>query len=155
VRRVVAAAPAYLARRGTPEKPSDLADHECLHYSYFAGGRLWSFRDGAGEIDEVEIGGRVEMNNGDALAALAMAGHGLCHLPTFIIHEALRAGRLVALLPGWEDEVPSHLHVVYQERRNLAPKVRAFVDFLGERLVDPPPWEEGLPAPDVATHRPV
>jgi DNA-binding transcriptional LysR family regulator len=155
VRRVVAGAPAYLARRGTPAKPSDLADHACLHYSYYADGRLWRFRDAAGEEDEVEIGGRVEMNNGDALAALAMAGHGLCHLPTFIIHEALRDGRLLALLPGWEDAVPSHLHAVYQERRNLAPKVRAFVDFLAERLTDPPPWERALGAQDIAAPRPV
>ena len=153
IRRVVAASPAYLAEHGTPATPAELADHDCLHYSYYSDGRLWRFRDGGGREAALEIGGRVEMNNGDALAALAEAGQGLCHLPTFIIAEALRSGRLVALLPGWDDAEPSHLHVVYQERRNLAPKVRAFVDFLAERLGDPPPWDAGLPLQDVATPR--
>lgn len=153
VRRVVAASPAYLAAHGTPATPADLAGHDCLHYSYYAGGRTWRFRDRSGREQSVEIRSRVEMNNGDGLAALAEAGQGLCHLPTFIIAEALKSGRLEALLPGWDDAEPSHLHVVYQDRRNLAPKVRAFVDFLAERLGDPPPWDAGLQ--DVATRPPV
>jgi len=146
IRRVVCASPAYLAERGTPQAPADLAGHDCLHYTYYAGGRTWRFRDAAGREQAVEIAGRVEMNNGDALAALAEAGRGLCHLPTFIVADALRAGRLVPLLAGWDDAEPSQLHVVYQDRRNLAPKVRAFVDFLAERLGDPPPWDAGLDA---------
>lgn len=154
VRRVVAASPAYLARRGTPQTPAELTGHDCLHYSYDAAGRSWRFRDANRGETSVEIGGRVEMNNGDALAALAIAGHGLCLLPTFIIGDALADGRLVSLLPGWQDAADMSLHVVYQDRRNLAPKVRAFVDFLAERLADPPPWD-GSPSQDVATRPPV
>jgi len=153
IRRVVCASPAYLAQRGTPQTPADLAGHDCLHYGYYAGGRTWRFRDATGREATVEIAGRVEMNNGDALAALAEAGQGLCHLPTFIVGDALRQGRLVPLLPGWDDAEPAHLHVVYQERRNLAPKVRAFVDFLAARLADPPPWDAGVDLQDVAAPR--
>jgi DNA-binding transcriptional LysR family regulator len=151
IRRVVCASPSYLAEHGTPTKPVELGEHDCLHYTYYSGGRSWRFRDAAGREAAVEVGGRVEMNNGDALAALAIAGQGLCHLPTFIVAAALREGRLVALLPGWDDAEPAHLHVIYQERRNLAPKVRAFVDFLAERLTDPAPWDAGLALQDVAT----
>ncbi len=144
-RRAVCAAPAYLARHGAPRQPRDLAQHECVHYSYFRAGRLWRFRHATLGEQAVEIHGRVEMNNGDALVALAVAGHGIVAMPTFIAGQALKAGQLVPLLPGWEEAVEPAIHLVYPARRNLAPKVRAFVDFLTGRFGDPAPWDQDLP----------
>jgi len=144
-RRVVAASPAYLARRGLPLQPAELRGHDCLHYSYYRQGRHWRFRHDDGRNAEVEIAGRLEMNNGDALVAVAAAGQGIVALPSFIAGDALRDGRLLRLLPGWEDAADGAVHLVYPARRNLAPKVRTFVDFLAARIADPPPWDRGLP----------
>lgn len=149
-RRVVCAAPAYLRARGLPLQPADLKRHDCLHYSYASSGRSWSFRHADGRRDSVTIAGRVEMTNGDLLASLAEAGQGIAALPTFLVAEALREGRLVRLLPDWEEELLPGIHLVYPARRNLAPKVRAFIDFLAARIGDPPPWECDLP-PAVAS----
>ncbi|MEO1191453.1 MAG: LysR family transcriptional regulator [Pseudomonadota bacterium] len=140
----VCAAPAYLRAEGLPLEPQDLKTHNCLHYSYARGGRTWRFLRG-GESESVEVAGRVEANNGDTLLALAEAGQGIVRLPTFFTAEALRAGRLVALLPGWTAEEVGAISVVYPARRNAPPKLRAFLDFMATHLSDPPPWDADLP----------
>lgn len=143
--RMVVASPAYLRVRGLPLEPADLAGHDCLHYSYFRGGRTWRFRHADGRTAEVRIRGRLEMNNGDALISVAAAGYGIAAMPSFIAGPALAAGRLVRLMPGWVDAEDTAIHLVYPARRNLLPKVRAFVDYLAAAIGDPPPWEQDLP----------
>lgn len=144
--RLIVASPDYLSRRGLPLEPADLAAHDCLHYSYYRGGRTWRFLHRDGRRAEVKIRGRLEMNSGDALVAVAAAGHGVVAMPSFIAGRALAEGRLLRLLPGWSDGEDTAIHVVYPARRNLLAKVRAFVDFLAARIGDPPPWERDLPA---------
>ena len=143
-RLAVCAAPSYLARRGTPAAPTELRAHDCLLYAYAGDGDTWRFRGDGGEA-EVTPSGSLRANNGDALLAAALAGHGVVLLPTFIVGDALRDGRLVRLLPGWETrEIAAH--AVYPSARHLAPKVRSFVAFLAARFRDPAPWDEGLDA---------
>jgi DNA-binding transcriptional LysR family regulator len=120
--RMLCAAPAYLARHGRPEAPEDLADHDCLVYSYQTLGREWRLRSPAGER-------RVRI---------------AVFLPSFIAGEALRGGGLERLLPAWRDAEETGVHAVYPAGRNLAPKVRVFIDFLAARFGDPPYWDEGL-----------
>ena len=141
--RVLCAAPTYLAKRGRPEAPEDLAAHECLVYSYQAAGQAWHLSGPAGE-KRVKIAGRLKVNNGDALLAAALTGLGIAFLPGFIAGDALRAGRLEQLLPEWRDAEETKVYAVYPAGRQVAPKVRAFIDFLAVRFGDPPYWDQGL-----------
>ena len=130
---VVCAAPAYLERHGMPREPMDLAEHACLHFSGLRWGSLWIF----GKDDQtvrVPIVPRYQVNDGLSLREAAMAGAGVTLLPTFQIAPDLRAGRLVRVLGDWPmGSVP--IHAVYPANKNIASKVRRFVDFLARRLV--------------------
>lgn len=131
-RRVACASPDYLARRGTPTVPDDLADHACLEYDNVAAGGEWIFRRGA-ETHRVKIAGPLRADNGDVLRCAALAGLGVVQMPTFIIDEDLAAGRLVPVLSDYTSgAVP--IWAVYPHNRHLSTKVRMFVDFLAERF---------------------
>ena len=141
VRRVLAAAPSYLARRGTPAAPRDLVDHACLGYSYSsAGGGDWNLRGPEG-IHRHRFRPCVLANNGTALAAMAAAGFGIVHMPTFILERHLRSGALVTVLPD-NEPAPLGLYAVYPPGRPLAAKVRAFIDFAVATFTDPPYWDD-------------
>jgi DNA-binding transcriptional LysR family regulator len=140
-RRLVAAAPAYLARRGMPRRPADLAHHDCLIYSLTESPELWDFQGPEGMVS-VAVQGRLKVNNGQALRDAALAGLGIVRLPVFSLGAELARGKLVPVLPGFK--VPDHqLYAVYPSNRHLAPKLRAFVDFLAERFAGEP-WERGV-----------
>lgn len=130
---VACAAPAYLQRRGRPATPDDLRRHDVLIYSYSDDPSQWDFTGRAGQKISVPVAGRVRMNNSLALREVLLAGAGITITPRFVVEADLRAGRLAAVL---EDHRLRELSVyaVYPERRHLSPKVRAFVDFIGERL---------------------
>ncbi len=144
MRAYVVAAPDYLRRAGVPRDPKSLKAHNCLLYSYQRGGRSWRFEGPEGSQD-VEVSGRVLANNGDVLLSLALAGQGIAVLPSFFAAPALREGRLLRLLPGWRIGGGDTIAVVYPARRNAPPKLRALLDFLGQHISDPPPWEADLP----------
>jgi DNA-binding transcriptional LysR family regulator len=145
LRRVLCAAPGYLAARGMPLALDDLYAHHCLLYSYQVAGDHWGFSGPGGER-RLKVRGRLRVNNGDALLEAALAGLGIAFLPSFICGEALRAGRLVHLLPEWSAPDDAAIHAVYPAGRNLLPKVRVFVDFLAERFGGTPYWDRGLGA---------
>lgn len=144
-RRVVCAAPSYLARAGTPRRPEDLRGHDCIVYSYLPSGTQWRFRHPRHGKRRVKIGGRLKGNNGDALMAAAAGGLGIALTPTFIIPGELRSGALQVLLPDWRIAPEIEVNAVFPASRNLSLKVRVFVDFLAERFGDVPFWDEGLP----------
>ncbi|MDB5965131.1 MAG: LysR family transcriptional regulator [Polaromonas sp.] len=131
VRIVVCAAPAYLARRGVPHTPEDLAGHDTLSYSWLATGDTWNFRHGDGVEQAVRIEPLVHANNGDLLRELALAGGGIIAQPDFIVAQDLARGALVPLLQDWP-MAESHVYAVYLSRKFLSPKVRVFIDFLVE-----------------------
>ncbi len=131
-RVLLCAAPDYLARAGTPKLPEDLAGHECLVYSYWAGGDEWTLRGPQGE-HTVRVGGCVRANNGDVLCEAAVAGMGIVLQPDFLAEPHLASGRLVRVLPDYEVP-PIGIHAVYTSRSHLAPKVRSFIDYLVEAL---------------------
>ncbi len=135
--QVLCASPDYLAKRGTPERPEDLLAHSCIVYSLLATPREWRFTDAAGETHVVPISGAIVSNNGLLNRSAAVAGAGIVLLPTFYIGDELRSGALVAVLTEFK---PTELaiYAVYPERRNLTPKVRAFVDFLAATFAEPP-----------------
>lgn len=141
-RMAVCAAPGYLAAHSAPARPEDLRDHNCLLYSYARHGSTCRFQGADGAVS-VGIAGSLVANNGDALLAAALAGAGVVVQPTFIVGDALRAGSLVRLLPGWEVGSLA-VQAIYPSARNLSPKVRGFVDHLARQFGGRPPWDEGL-----------
>ncbi len=138
-RRVLCAAPSYLQNNGTPRVPQDLAIHACLVYSNELRPDTWTLHGPAG-AERVTVNGPVCADNGDVLCAAAEAGLGVTLLPTFIVGEALRAGRLVTVL---DDYCPPDLTInaVYPSRRFLSAKVRSFVDFLAGSFAGEPAWD--------------
>lgn len=136
-RLVLCAAPIYLETRGVPRRPDELGAHNCLRYVYRSS--TWDMsRDG--ENFSVSVHGDLESNVGDALREIAIAGRGIVMLPTYMVGEDLRTGRLRRVLADYElPDVP--IYAVYLHRRHLSAKVRTFVDFLLDRFTPAPSWE--------------
>ncbi|MCA1335845.1 LysR family transcriptional regulator [Pseudooceanicola marinus] len=121
------AAPAYLEEHGTPETPQDLAGHQCIADTNRADPARWVFLHEGQEV-VAPIASRFLVNSARAARDMAEAGRGIAYCPRFILTQALEAGRLVPLLPGYEG-LPHPLHVAYLEGRALPPKLRALIDF--------------------------
>lgn len=143
-RRVLCASPDYLKKRGTPQRPQDLVEHDCLLMFGNKGVRdTWMFRGNDGKQIAVRVRGRIETNMGEVVRDAALAGLGISLHSTWHICEDLTAGRLRIVLP--EYELPeSAIYAVMPPRRLVLPRVRAFIDDLIEYLGDVPPWERKL-----------
>jgi|RhiMetdeSRZDD1v2_1073273.scaffolds.fasta_scaffold34930_4 DNA-binding transcriptional LysR family regulator len=132
LRRIVVAAPDYLARRGTPQRPADLTDHDVVAFSGIAGVEHWVFREAAGDVN-VAIRPRLVVSTAEAAIDAARAGFGLTRVLSYQAAEDVARGSLLRVLPGYEgDEVP--IHLVYPGGRHPPPKLRAFLDFTTPRL---------------------
>ena len=138
-RVVPCASPDYLAKRGTPQVPDDLAGHNCFTYEYVTPRNVWTFRDADGRERPVRISGNLHSNNGDLLAEAAARGAGIVLEPAFIVGPEVRAGRLVPLLQDFAPP-PLPIYAVYPSRKHLSAKVRLFVDFLLERFAGAEDW---------------
>lgn len=125
---VTCAAPAYLAARGTPRRPADLAAHECLVQLTRPPRQHWSF--GA---ERVAVRGRLRTTDVEALCIAAVGGLGIARLPAFLVDDDVRAGRLRPLLTRWRPP-PAPVFAVYRERRHLPARVRVFIEFLAAAL---------------------
>ena len=130
---VLCAAPRYLAQYGTPCTPADLDGHNRLGHTTEPLSREWTFRDREGKIHTTKIDGNFRTNSVTAELTAAIHGQGLTLQPDYLVIDALRDGRLVALLTDYTTlEIP--LHVVYPPGRYPSTKVRAFIDFLVGRF---------------------
>jgi DNA-binding transcriptional LysR family regulator len=139
VRRLLCAAPQYLETEGVPRHPRDLSHHRCLHYGYFAGGLSWKLTGPGGEVT-VAISPALCANNGEILREVAVQGLGIALLPTFIVGPDLALGRLRPVLAEYSPPEIA-IHVIYPPSRHLSAKVRAFIDFLVDRLGNRPYWD--------------
>ncbi|NPW36229.1 LysR family transcriptional regulator [Pseudomonas aeruginosa] len=138
-RRILAASPAYLETHGHPVQPEDLAQHNCLVFAY--PGLLqstWPLRKGQKE-KAVAVNGTLCSDSGDVLHAWCLAGLGISLRETWDVHEELRDGRLVHVLPQWE-ATPSKISLVRARREPVPRRLTAFSDFLLERWRDAP-WD--------------
>lgn len=138
--RVLCASPSYIKRHGAPRTPQELADHDCLQFSFIDNRRSWRLRrrdDAGAPVEEVPIRGVVQADNADVLRQAAIAGLGVAMLAHWLVHADLRAGRLLRLMeeyavnPGPMDVA---MHAVYQENRRGSQKIRAFVELLAQHL---------------------
>lgn len=134
VRRVLVASPGYLARRGAPLSPADLRLHSMIAFTGLMPNREWRFFDGR-TGNSVSFMPRLEIN--DALAAIAAAemGDGITIALSYMVANHVREGRLVTVLDNVTPP-PVPVHLVYPQNRLIAPKLRAFVDFVTPRLRD-------------------
>ncbi len=135
VRRVVAAAPAYLASHPPIEAPSDLAAHTCIAHSELGQGVVWTFppKPGAAARRHVRITPRLNVNAIESTVRSAADGHGVVRVLSYQIEQEVQEGRLQILLEDDEPE-PLPVHLVAPEGRLGLPKVRAFFDFAAPRL---------------------
>lgn len=142
VRYVLVAAPAYLARHGTPATPAALRDHRCIHLGYGAFGDSWTMRKGD-EQAGIDVPARVTINNSAAILAMVEAGGGIGLVPDFTAHAALRRKSVRQVLPAWEFGEPytGMVHAVYMPGKNLPLKVRVLIDYLVAAMAagDAPP----------------
>ncbi|PIK72439.1 hypothetical protein CS379_13960, partial [Methylobacterium frigidaeris] len=144
-RWIICASPAYLAAKGTPRRPEDLAAHECLNFPSTAPWSIWSLRDAAGETRRLKPAGSVAANTGQMLLAMARSGAGIVRLAEFHIIHDLRAGRLVEILPERHSGAEDPIFALYNGRRHLSPRIRVFLDFLEMSFSQQPPaWERSL-----------
>ncbi|MBR1133034.1 LysR family transcriptional regulator [Bradyrhizobium iriomotense] len=131
-RRVVCASPAYLAARGTPRTPEDLAGHDCISYPGFAPPDVWTFVKGKGTI-AAPVHTRLTVGSAEAACTAARAGVGISIAFAYQLEAGPEAGTLTTLLD--EFQPPSMpVNLVYTANRFLPIKVRAFLDFAAPRL---------------------
>ena len=151
-RRAVCAAPDYLERAGTPYRPADLRNHSCMVYTYRTWRNDWPFRGPDGS-EVVHVTGSFSANNGEVLRQAALGGSGIIMLPIWQVLDDLRAGRLVEVLPNYSSP-DADIHAVYPQTRYLAPRVRAFVDYLALKFAQMErDWQVGSQTPPVAGAR--
>jgi len=132
------ASPAYLAEYGAPTTPGELIRYPTLLFVYLAGGIWPLYKDG--RQYPIKVNPILRSNNPDVLLEAAIRGMGLALLPTFVVSEALAEGALSQVLTSYQSLNPG-IYAVYATQRHLPVKIQLFVDFLRDRLADPPYWD--------------
>ena len=132
VRLVTFSTPAYLRDHGTPRRPEDLTAHRLVQSRALGGGAEWRFDDGGRDI-AIAVPPRLRMNTNDAVIEAVLRGWGLSRLLSYQVAHHVREGRLQTVLTDFEPP-PLPIHIVHQEGRLVSAKLRAFVDFMAERL---------------------
>jgi LysR family transcriptional activator of dmlA len=132
-RRLLCAAPAYLARHGEPKMPHDLARHACIGIRQgeeaYGTWRVISGRGRHERIEAVKTRGPLATNDGEIAVNWALDGHGIVMRAEWDIERYLKSGRLVPVLPQYRTP-DADIYAVYPQRHQLSARVRAFVDFL-------------------------
>ena len=139
-RHVIVAAPAYLEKHGTPRTPEDLRDHNIISFSYQASAYDWHFISPDNKQVSVPVSGSMQANNSLALREALLRGVGITRTPTFVVGKDVQDGHLLSILGNYRTLEVS-IYLVYPQRRHLSPKVRAFVDFMADRISEPPYWD--------------
>jgi DNA-binding transcriptional LysR family regulator len=135
-RTVLVGAPAYLRRAGTPNHPTELAEHACLSYPRPGAAPVWSFESRKGERIAVPVRGPFAANNSEVLREAVLDGLGLALLPDFSAQAALRARKLVALLPSWhaQGSFGERIYAIRPYSPVVPKAVRALVEHLRTAL---------------------
>ena len=132
VRTVVCGSPAYLARRGVPATPEELAAHDCIGFEVLESRRAWVFGDGR-SATSVPVISRLEVNTAEAAIAAATLGVGLVRVLSYQVADAVGNGALDVVLRDYES-APLPVSLVHKGQTPLPRKLRAFLDFAAPRL---------------------
>jgi DNA-binding transcriptional LysR family regulator len=139
-RRLLCAAPAYLAKHGIPKVPNDLTKHNCIGIRQgeeaYGVWRLASGRGRSATTESIKTRGNLTTNDGEIAVSWALDGHGILMRAEWDIERYLRNGRLVQVLPHCYTP-DADIYAVYPQRHQLAARVRAFVDFAQGVLQQP------------------
>lgn len=136
MRRVLCAAPEYLARHGMPQHPSELERHSIIAASHLTPRVEWKFGRGEDSVS-VHLKPRLTITSNDSAISAAVAGLGICRLLSYQMADELADGRLRVILPEFEEE-PWPVHILHRESKYGSPKVRKFIDLLAQHLRNHP-----------------
>jgi DNA-binding transcriptional LysR family regulator len=142
IRHALCASPEYLSKMGTPKEPKDLEKHAFLQYGLNKHSNV-ELTDSQGEKHNVSMpkSAKFKANNGDFLLDMAVKGHGITFLPTFIAYQKLANGELVSLLEPYQLPI-LNAYAVYPKNRFLSQRCRLLIDFIAERFGDNPYWDQ-------------
>ncbi|WP_439924170.1 LysR family transcriptional regulator [Nitrobacter sp. JJSN] len=138
----VVASPAYFAKHGRPEHPTDLTRFPALVFTHIVGAETWHFHHATLGDVTVHVDGPFHVNNGVAVVPALVAGLGITALPEAYVAQELRDGRLEEVLKDWP-VTPAAVHVVTPPGRARPARVRALIDFLRQHFAAQP-WAEGI-----------
>lgn len=131
-KRLLCAAPSYIAAHGMPKSPADLKNHNCLRISTVSHWNDWHFKRGD-ETWTYAASGNFNANSADAVYHATLAGLGIAQLSSYLVEADIASGNLITLLPDYEED-PTDIFAVYSDKRNLSPKVRVFIDYMVEHF---------------------
>lgn len=139
IRFVLCASPEYLSKMGTPEVAEELERHEFLQYSLSRHSTL-DLTDAQGKKHTIATNSKIKATNGEFLVDMAVKGHGIIFIPTFIAYKMLARGKLVPLLQHYELST-LNAYAVYPRNRFLSQRCRYLIDFIAKRFGDDPYWD--------------
>jgi DNA-binding transcriptional LysR family regulator len=137
---ILVGAPSYFAQHGLPTHPSDLMSHNCLAFLHAVWGNEWRFSGPDGTL-AVPVSGNMQSNSANALRLAAVHGQGVTIMPSFLVADDLRAGRLVSVLDEFLT-AEYGVTAIYPHRHRLTAKVRSFIDLLAARFREDPAWAD-------------
>lgn len=140
IRYALCASPRYLEEMGVPETFDDLKNHEFLQYGMNKTSTI-TVIDEQGKKHQLTLNAKIKANNGDFLREMAVKGHGIAFLPTFITYKTLASGELVPILQQYQLPTLS-AYAVYPKNRFLSQRCRYLIDFIAERFGDDPYWDK-------------
>lgn len=138
---ITAATQEYIDANGAPTHPDELITHRFIGYSYAEKPREWRYIGPDGETGVAAINVHFKGNNGQMLRQAALAGLGIISVPSFIIGNDVKKGKLVPVLAGYQPAPARSIYAIFPPNRYQSAKLRAFLDFIGERFAGTPYWE--------------
>jgi DNA-binding transcriptional LysR family regulator len=131
---VTCAAPAYLARFGTPATPDDLTGHRMIGFLNAATGHPWPLEiTEGGKVQQIAVAADVVVNSAENTVAMGLLGLGLIQVPRYRVEAQLADGRLVEVL-GAYPPTPTPVSLLYPRSRQLSPRVRVFIEWVAGRF---------------------
>lgn len=139
-RRILCASPDYLKDFGEPETPAELKSHNCIT---LFGLDSWRFKM-PGRISSVKVKGNFRTDNGEAIRDACVQGMGITINSAWSAYRHLANGAMVAILKDYPVVSDTAIWAVYPSSRQLAPKVRAFIDYFSRYFGDIPYWDKAI-----------
>jgi DNA-binding transcriptional LysR family regulator len=135
--RWLVAAPRYLKRSTAIRQPTDLRQHDFVHFAWLSGGPAFTLHDRAGHTVNIELEGRYSVNSGPCVLDALVDGQGVGLAPGWMVQSEVARGGLVRVLPRWEGAAQD-VRVVYPSRRYQPVRTRLFIDFVVREMASVP-----------------
>lgn len=140
IKRVLCVSTEFIDQHGRPDSLEELRSLPCLHYGNLPSGSAWILKHGHSD-HRIQVDGVLCSNNADVLHDAALGGLGVALLPTFIVGDSLRTGKLIQILTEYSAP-PLVLSLIYPPNRHLSQRIRLFVKFIQARFGVSPEWDK-------------